>query len=177
MKTLSKSAVFVLATLCCLIWSGAYVTGKMAVGTPDAPGFGPYRAAFFRFGIAGALLAVSFLWRNPRSLIVAREDWPAFFRLGLLGMCLTYLFNYVGLALSTGTAAALIMPTEPVWIALLAAVFLGERLTRGRIFAIVAGLIGTVLVVLSTQKPEERAAGVLGGAMLGNLLIVLSLLF
>lgn len=177
MKSLSKGTVFTLAALCSLIWSGAYVTGKMAVGTPDAPGFGPYRTAFFRFAVAGAILALWFLQRNPRALRIAREDWPAVFRLGLLGMCLTYVFNYVGLALSTGTAAALIMPTEPVWIALLAALFLKERLTRGRIFAIIAGLTGTILVVLSTRRPEDAASGKMDGAMLGNLLIVFSLLF
>jgi drug/metabolite transporter (DMT)-like permease len=35
-------------------------------------------------------------------------------------MGLTYVFNYGGLALSSGTAAALIMASEPVWIAALA---------------------------------------------------------
>lgn len=165
-----------LAVMCCLFWAGAYVTGKLAIGTPDAPGFGPFRAAFFRFAIAGAVLGAWGLCRNRASLRVQKRDWPAFGRVALLGMGLTYVFNYQGLALSTGTAAALIMATEPVWIAVLAVLFLRERVTPPRLFGIVAGLTGAMLVVLSTQKSgASPSAG--ASAMLGNVLMVLSLLW
>lgn len=163
-----------IATFCSLLWSGAYVTGKIAIGTPESPGFGPFRLAFFRFGIAGLLLAVWLLWRNRAALSVRREDYGAFFRLALLGMGLTYVFNYGGLALSSGTAAALIMASEPVWIAALAVVFLKERLTIPRLLGIVFGLTGAVTVVLSTQK-SGGASGTF--PLLGNILMVLSLLF
>lgn len=174
---LSRNAVHGLAILCCLLWAGAYVTAKIAVGSPEHPEFGPFRAAFFRFGIAGALLTAWGLWRDPLSLRIARADWPRFGRLALLGMCLTYTFNYGGLALSTGTAAALIMATEPVWIALLAVLFLRETLTPPRFAGIVLGLTGAVLVVLSTQKPGSAGTPAAGAAMLGNLLMVASLLW
>lgn len=163
-----------IATFCSLLWSGAYVTGKIAIGTPGSPGFGPFRLAFFRFGIAGLLLAVWLLWRNRAALSVRREDYGAFFRLALLGMGLTYVFNYGGLALSSGTAAALIMASEPVWIAALAVVFLKERLTIPRLLGIVFGLTGAVMVVLSTQK-SGGAGGIF--PLLGNILMVFSLLF
>ncbi len=58
MRRQPKWAVYVLAVLCNLFWAGAYVTGKVAIGTPEAPGFGPFKAAFFRFGVAGAALRV-----------------------------------------------------------------------------------------------------------------------
>lgn len=172
-STLTPRAALI-ATFCSLLWSGAYVTGKLAIGTPDAPGFGPFRLAFFRFGIAGVILAVWLLCRNRAALRVRSEDYFAFFRLALLGMGLTYVFNYGGLALSSGTAAALIMASEPVWIAALALLFLKEKLTLPRLFGIVFGLTGAVAVVLSTQK-----GGGAGGAypLLGNILMVLSLLF
>lgn len=163
-----------LATFCSLIWSGAQVTGKIAIGTPDAPGFGPFRLAFFRFAIAGALLFLWALWRDPSSLTVQRRDWPIFLRLALLGMGLTYVFNYAGLALSSGTAAALIMASEPVWISVLAMLFLQEKMTVPRLFGIIFGLSGALTVVLTTQK---AATGSNTSSLLGNLMIVLSLLF
>ena len=175
-STLTPTSIAI-AVLCCLLWAGAYVTGKIAIGTPDAPGFGPFRAAFFRFAIAGGLLALWGLWRDPDSLRVKRGDWAAFGRLGFLGMCLTYTFNYGGLALSTGTAAALIMATEPVWIAVLAVAVLRERMTPHRLFGIVAGLAGALLVVVSTSRPASPGESLSGGAMAGNILMVLSLLW
>lgn len=179
-RSASKGTIYALATLCCLLWAGAYVTGKIAISGPHGgDGFGPFRAAFFRFALAGLLLGGWHLWRSPRALRIERKDWPAFIRLAVLGMGLTYTFNYGGLALSTGTAAALIMATEPVWIAVLAVLFLHEKMTHARGAGIVSGLAGAVLVVLSTQKPD--ASGGSGGsgnlALLGNVLMVLSLLW
>ena len=164
------------AMFCCLLWAGAYVTAKFAIGTPEGAGFGPFRLAFFRFGIAGILLFLWGWWRDRDSLRLRRDDWPAFGRLALLGMCLTYTFNYAGLALSTGTAAALIMATEPVWIALLAVLILKERMTGSRFAGIVFGLAGALIVVLSTARPGT-AGDAAGNVMLGNLLMVLSLLW
>ena len=163
--------------MCCVFWAGAYVTGKTAIGTPDAPQFGPFKAAFFRFATAGVLLALWGLWRAPSSLWVCRADWPAFGRLALLGMCLTYTFNYTGLKLTTGTAAALIMATEPVWVALLAVFFLRERITAARGAGVVLGLAGALLVILSSQRPEAAGTPAASAAMLGNLLLVISLLW
>ncbi|MBC8142650.1 MAG: DMT family transporter [Armatimonadetes bacterium] len=165
-----------LALLCMLLWSGAYVTGKIAIGTPDAPGFMPFRLAFFRFAVAGVLLFAWRFWHNRESLRIRREDYGAFFRIGLLGMCLTYVFNYGGLALSSGTAASLIMASEPVWIAVLAVIFLRERATVPRIVGIVLGLGGATLVVLSAKNSPNAGSGG-QTALLGNALMVLSLLF
>jgi drug/metabolite transporter (DMT)-like permease len=147
----------------------------MAIGEPGSPGFGPFRAAFLRFLVAGVVLYLWARWREPRDLEVRKADWPVFVRLAALGMGLTYVFNYTGLALSTGTAAALIMATEPVWIALLAVLLLRERLTVSRGLGVALGMAGTVLVVLSTRKAGGGAAE--AAALWGNVLLVLSLLW
>lgn len=173
----SKPTIYALATLCCLLWAGAYVTGKIAIGTPTQHAFGPFRVAFFRFALAGVLLLAWAGWRDPAGLRVARRDWPALGRVAFFGICLTYTFNYGGLALSTGTAAALIMATEPIWIALLAVLFLRERMTSARLAGIVLGLSGALLVVLSTQRPETAGTAAGRGVLGGNALMVASLLW
>jgi drug/metabolite transporter (DMT)-like permease len=171
----SPTFVYGAAALCCLLWSGAYVTGKVCIGTPDAPGLGPFRAAFLRFALAGVLLAAWGFWRDPASMRIQRADWGALGRLALLGMCLTYVFNYAGIGLSSGTAAALIMATAPVFVVLISVVFGGEKLTRRRAFGCAAGLTGALLVVTTTQKAGAATSG--ANPLLGNVLIVLSLLW
>lgn len=167
-----RGFLYALAVLANLFWAGAYVTGKVAIA-----GFGPFRASFFRFALAGVVLALWGLLRRPETLRVRRADLPRFGRLALLGMCLTYVFNYTGLALTTGTATALIMSTEPVFIALLAVVFLRERLTLPRALGAVLGLTGVLLVIVSTQRADAAAGEGIGAALLGNLLILASLLW
>jgi drug/metabolite transporter (DMT)-like permease len=177
--SVSKTLIYGIAIFANLLWAGAYVTGKIAIGTDGSAGFGPFRAAFFRFAAAGAVLALWGLVRAPESLRVRREDLPRFGRLALLGMCLTYVFNYTGLALTTGTSAALIMATEPVWIAVLAVLVLRERLTPTRGLGVLLGLGGALLVIVSTTQPVNGADGsaAASAAMLGNALIAASLLW
>ena len=45
--------------------------------------------------------------------------------------------------------------TMPMWVAILAALFLGERLTRAKLFAVALGLAGIVVIV----RPGVAAAG------------------
>ncbi|GAB0147581.1 MULTISPECIES: DMT family transporter [unclassified Marichromatium] len=45
--------------------------------------------------------------------------------------------------------------TTPVWAALLALVFLGERLGRGRLVALVAGLVGVLLITRPGLQPFD----------------------
>lgn len=56
--------------------------------------------------------------------------------------------------------------TTPIWTALLAVLFLGERLNRSRIVSIVLGLIGVIIIVRpSTGSIEPGHLIVLGAAM------------
>ena len=57
--------------------------------------------------------------------------------------------------------------TMPIWIALMAAFFLGERMTAGKITAIVLGLIGVVVIVRPTAGAINVGQLVALGAAFG----------
>ncbi len=89
-------------------------------------GYSPAHLAALRFLVASlvlGLVAVLTRMRPP-----ARPDLPRIFLLGLVG------FAFYNLALNTGEQsiaagpAALLIQTTPIWTALLAVLFLGERL-------------------------------------------------
>ena len=162
-----------LAAFCNVLWAGAYISGKYLIGTPASPGFGPMRAAFLRFAISGAVLWLYLRATKPERLVVQRADYVPMAFIGIFGITLTYLLNYAGLARSAATAAALILSTEPVWVILLAVLFLRERMTLAKAAGIVLGLGGAFLVVLSTGSTTEASAKT---ALIGNALIVASLL-
>ena len=79
-----------------------------------------------RFLVASSVLLVFALLTRMR--LPPRQDLPHFFLLGLLG------FTFYNLALNTGEQnipagpAALLIQTVPIRTALLATLFLGERL-------------------------------------------------
>jgi len=139
-----------------------YPVGALAVSVMS-----PMSVLMFRFGLAGAILAA---WA-----LIARVTWPTGRTLvhvlisGLLAQGL--LFTCLYLALLNGAPAvlgAVIISMNPVVTALLAAVFLGERLTWTRVAALVLG----VLAVLAACAGRLVAVGGVDAVVL---LLVVSL--
>lgn len=111
---------------------------------------------------AGLLLLLAKL--SGRSLIVARSEWG---RLVLAGM-----FNVTGFNLLTAFAqtlmptsrAAILAYTMPLWTALLARIFLGERLNPRRRLALALGAAGLAAIVMPLV-PSLGVPAVQGGIL------------
>jgi drug/metabolite transporter (DMT)-like permease len=128
-------AALVLASL---LWGTADVAGKLALEAIP-----PATLAALRFGVTLAVLWPLARWRGaPR--VPARVAAP----LGLVGAALTFLLQNLGLARTTATNASLLQGAAPVLTLLLAALVLGERLTRRRLAAIGLAMAGVAAVTL-----------------------------
>ena len=154
----------VLATL---FWAGNYVIGAVAVQTMT-----PFDLTFLRWAIAVIpLFIVAQLVEKPDWRVVARA-WPRMLVLGILGMLGYNLFLYEALNFTTPAGAALINAANPAAMALLAALLIGDKLTRRGIAGIVVSLVG-VVVILSNGSVQT----LLGlDINVGQLLMVLAVL-
>jgi drug/metabolite transporter (DMT)-like permease len=88
--------------------------------------YGPGQIALFRFAVASVVLgALALATRMP---LPERRDFPAVFLAGFLAFTVYHVaLNYAELAVAAGAASVLIN-TAPLFAALLAVLFLGERL-------------------------------------------------
>ena len=125
------------------VWGSTYLAIAIAVTT-----FPPFVMAAIRFLLAGALL---FGWSMARSRGAfawpTRREWRDSAIVGALllggGM------GMVARAEQTipSGIAALMIATMPVWVAVLGAIFLGERLPHLAIVGIVIGFLGVAILV------------------------------
>jgi len=143
----------------------AMVTAAVLFGTAAVPAkkalerVPPFVLAELRWMIAlGIILAV--LRHRGERPVFDRIVWP----LGLTGLVLFYLFYSYGLRHTTAANATLIAGGGPVLVALLAAVFLHERVTRTKALGIAASLVGIAVIVSGGTS--------LDASLTGNLLIV-----
>lgn len=121
------------------IWGGSFLLMQWG-----AHAFGPVGTAFLRVLLAAALLL---------SLLAVRGDLPVLRRhlrhsltVGLLNSGLPFaLFAFALLSLPTGLAAIL-NATAPLWGALVAAIWLGERLSPSRAIGLLTGLAGVAVL-------------------------------
>jgi len=98
------------------------------------------------------------------ALMSARHDfstpsWKAFALLGLCEPGLTYLLANEGLRHDSASTAALLFAMEAVVVVPLAALFLGERVSRGVLMAIGIGLAGVSITAGGAQPGRDTPLG------------------
>jgi DME family drug/metabolite transporter len=103
--------------------------------------------AFWRAAIAGALFAVHALLRRRGR--VATRDLPAVGAFGLVGVSLFYASYLLAVQRGGAALAAVLLYTAPAWVAVLARLVLGERLTARRAGAVALTVGGVALVALA----------------------------
>jgi drug/metabolite transporter (DMT)-like permease len=117
----------------------------------------PHLLAFLRFFPAGViLLAIG----APGFRRLTRRDGLALACLGVVGVTATFSTYHTGLRLEhlDASTAAVIFSVNPVFTALAAVFFLGERLTAGRVAGVCLGLAGVYLVGFGFGLPVFSTA-------------------
>jgi drug/metabolite transporter (DMT)-like permease len=127
--------------LFCLLWSFAFVAGK--IGVTDCP---PLILLTARFSLAGILiLGIAALRSDAWSL--SWRDTLVFAILGVANNALYLGFGYTGLQTVSAGLGGLIVSANPVFTAGLAALFLGESLTWRKFAGLLLGIAGVSFIV------------------------------
>ncbi len=157
-----------------LIWSTHPTLGKFVLKD-----FSPMHFAFLRYGSALlAYLVFSFFlktekfihFRNPE---FRHKDLLLALSLGFFTFCYSPLFQCFGLSITRATDNALIIAMEPLITVFMAWVLLGEKLKPVYVVAFAFALLGFFLL---TGLSSEQVLTSFSGPLLGNLLILCSLL-
>ncbi|QYJ16698.1 hypothetical protein Rxycam_02533 [Rubrobacter xylanophilus DSM 9941] len=142
--------------------------GSVFVGTKEVlQGAGPFTVAAARFAI-GLVVLLPLAYREGfRARLAVRRTYLLF---GLTGVFLSHGLQNLALLFTSASSAALIVAGMPAAVALMAVLFLRERLPPLRLAGIGVSAAGVVLVsgaVPSGSGPE---------ALLGNVLMVAAVL-
>jgi len=136
--------------------------------------YGPGQVALFRFLVASAALAGYATLTRMR--LPERRDLPAVFLGGLLAFAVYHVaLNYGEVTVSAGSASILIA-TAPVFTALLAVAFLGERLRVVGWVGMGVSFLGSAMISLGEGEGlslNARAAPILLAALSTSLYFIL----
>ncbi len=125
-------------------------------------GFQPVFAAGLRS--LGALICMVLVFRlRKRPIRLDRRDLKPGLAIGSL-FALEFVFLFISLDLTTVTRVSVIFYTMPLWLALLAHVFIpGERLTTIKVLGLLAAFAGVVLAIAwRGGGAEQGSASLLG---------------
>jgi drug/metabolite transporter (DMT)-like permease len=128
--------------LFCLLWSFAFVAGK--IGVTDCP---PLILLAARFSLAGILILGITALRGEAWSSLTWRDAGIFAILGVANNALYLGLGYTGLKTVSAGLGGLIVSANPVFTAVLAAAFLGEALTWRKVMGLLLGIAGVGFIV------------------------------
>lgn len=153
-----KGPVYALMVAVSLLWGIAFIGIKEALAY-----LSPSTLTLLRFAVADAgLLVMALLWRGARPASPAGE-WPRLLALAVLGIPVYHLAITWGEDRTSAGAAALIVATAPVMVAVLSAVVLRESVPARRALGIALAFGGVaVLSLKGSPAPGQQATQISG---------------
>ena len=110
-------------------------------------GFSSIQVACLRLTTAGILFALILLIKDRKGFKIALRDIPLFLALGLVSILFFTCCYFTAIRLMTmSTAAAILLYTSPIWVMVLAIIFLKEKFTIHKLIALILAFAGCILV-------------------------------
>ena len=146
---MKNANTYMLVTISAFFWGANFLLGGYVLHDVT-----PFWAAALRF-ILGALLMLAIATVRQEAMIAPlRKHAATYLMLGVVGIVAFNLFFFEALRFTSANNAALIMATNPLLTALLAAILLGERPGMRHLLALPFALAG-VAIVITQGKPDS----------------------
>lgn len=131
------------------MWSTAYAGIKIGLQYDS-----PLHFAGIRFIISG-LIILPFTVRPSKYFRMVREHWKLVLSVIILQVILNYTLFYLGMDLVPGALGAIIVGSQPLVTALVAAIMhREEKLTLWKLITIVFGITGVIMISVGRQAFE-----------------------
>ena len=101
---------------------------------------------------------------------IKKEDWPRIFLCSFLGMFINKLAFFKGLELSTPINSSVLITIVPILVFVFSAFFLKEKMRFLRVFGVISGFVGALVLILYSPSTSFNAPNI----PLGNLMFVIN---
>ena len=150
MDNFLKSTTF-RAILACMLWSTAFVGVKIGLRYHT-----PLQFAGIRFFISG-LMILLFLGKFRLFLYNLKTYWRLILKLSIVQVFFIYAFFYSGINLVPSSLAAMIIGSQPLFIAIVSHFSLkNDKMTLLKTSSILIGVVGISIITLGRQKVEFK---------------------
>lgn len=124
-----------------MLWGSQYVISKIALRTVP-----PVTLLALRYLVSVPALFIVLRLRHALTPI-KKGDWPILFAIGFTGYFASFCLQMLGINRLTGSVSSLLGAMNPIFIPILAALFLHERITPAKIACVALSMAGVVVIV------------------------------
>lgn len=162
----SRAVIYGLLIFASLTWAGSFIAVRLIY--EQVP---PIVLGFLRFVVATPVMFCLLIGLKKR-LFLPRKELPKLIVLGLTGVTFLYIFQFIGVSLTTASTGGVLINTNVLFIALFSALFLHESFSLKKTMGIIISFMGVVLVVIGQMTNELMVFD--QRFLIGCLLIILS---
>lgn len=156
---MTRTDSLILLTLAA-IWGGSFLFMRVS-----APEFGAFTLAALRTGLAGLVLLPFLLHAGKHSLGELRQNWRLIALLGIINTLIPFtLFAYASQYAAAGYLSIL-NATTPFMAAIVAFVWLGDKLNRLTSIGLLLGFVGVGVLALQKSAGELAIAPVIASLL------------
>ncbi|MGF7429456.1 DMT family transporter [Thermoanaerobacterium thermosaccharolyticum] len=128
----------------------------------------PYQLNFVRFFIGGLiLLPIALKNIKSKNICITWQDFLLLVLIGLTNVVFSMSFLQLGINMTSASLSAVIFSSNPLFVMIVASFVLGEKLNSTKIYGLILGIIGLVIVFY-------KQLNVGGNHLVGIILLVLS---
>ncbi|MEN1967372.1 DMT family transporter [Lentibacillus sp. N15] len=136
----NKGVMWLLILTITLLWGYAWVLMKEVLAY-----MGPFTFSSFRFG-TGSIVLLLIVWLAKKRFPI-RRYWKQLLILGILQTSIVFLLVMYGLRFVDAGKSSVLLYSMPMWSSLLAARFLGEKLTPVKFIGLLIGMLGLLTIL------------------------------
>ena len=156
-KTKSGALGDILIIIAGLFWGSMGIFVRHLNGL----GFTSIQVACLRLTMAGLIFALILLIKDRKGFKINPKDIPLFLALGLVSILFFTCCYFTAIRLMTMSTAAILLYTSPIWVMILAIIFLKEKISLQKVIALILAFAGCVLV--SGFGGKVTLGGILAG--------------
>ena len=157
-----KTRAFILIVLASVFWG----TSPLFVSTLAPLGFSSLQMTALRSVVAVLVMAAYVLIKDRRLFFASPVDLIIFALIGVSFLATATLY-YQSMQMTSSATAVVLMYTAPVIVMVYSVLFFGERMTKLKLVALVAMLIGCCLVAGIIGGLKFNVLGIILGALSG----------
>jgi len=131
-----------------VLWGSAFFFAGITV--KEIP---PFIVVFARIFLA-ALFLLPFFWFYGHKLPITVKEWMPFFIMGVLNNAVPFSFQFVSQTIITVGLISIINAMTPLFTLIIVASFGEEKMTRNRIFGVLIGFLG-VVILRGIEEPVD----------------------
>ena len=145
-----------------IVWGTQFPLSKYLCESYD-----PILVAFLRFSLA-LLFLLPFTLRQLKK--VSPSHMFNLMTIGIVGIGVYSILAMIGTQMSTGAYSSILINVNPLFIGVLAPLLIDEKMTAKKIFGLLCGFVGVVVLFSNSHGNRQMS----GGVVVGNVLLLTS---